>query len=455
MARLPVAGPYADRVLVVVQIPIIDLRSLRKDVAPLIRAPRWRRPRFHPVAQRDFIRGVGAVSLRRKEAPWQAESFYVDTRNTVRFAPGLTGTGLVPIFRRLYHEELTYRLEVGLTTDWDHRSIFHADDPPWSLARTALALPVHLPGGDPVELANFGPPLAQRLARATVPSGTKPVSARRNLLVGTVAVIVEWRGSEILDRPAFTQEWLTLPYGRVSGWLLRKSRSHPPAGQTRLLRLHITRMHADLALTETVLAACEEGLVDGGGEPVLRCLDRLAARLNKTELHTYDQRDTVRQIAQGAREYYAGKSDTLIRLRDHIDSDPRNRRMRALARNLQGATMVNVNGDGNTVQAGHDQTIEMRDNITGSTVGATDALLSDLAADLVREVMSLRDRLGDAAPEVEDAAEGLRREAAKDEPNHGGMRGRLTRIAEVVGRLGAAGLKVVDLVGKINALIPG
>jgi hypothetical protein len=444
--------------LVVVQIPIIDLRLLQDDAGPLIRAPRWRRPRFFPAAQRDFVRGIGAVSPRKQEAPWQAESFYVDTKNTVRFAPDLTGTGLIPRFRRLYHEELTYRLEVGVTTDWEHRYSFHEENPPWSLARAALALAVHLPGGEPVELANFGPLMAQRLARATVPAGTAPAPVRRSLLVGTAAVIVEWRGDTPLDRPAFTQEWLTLPHARVSGWLLQKSTYRPPAGQTRLLRLHITRMHADLALTETILAACEERLIDERSEPVLRCLDRLATRLNKTKLHSYEQRDAVRRIAQRAREHYAGKSDTLIRLREHIDSDPIKRNLRYLAENfggslvLDGGTVVNVkvNGTGNVTQVGQDQELK----IQGSVVGSPGASLSDLAGELVRELALLRDKLGDAAPDVEDAAEGLRREAEKDEPNHGGMRRRLSTIAEVVGKLGKAGIEVINLIDKIGALIP-
>jgi hypothetical protein len=445
--------------LVVVQIPIVDLRALRGGEPAVLRAPRWGRPRLYPTAQRDFLRGVGAMNLRKQEAPWLAESHYIDAKRTIRFASNLHKIGLYPIFRRVYHEDLVYRLEIGLDLGYELRQTLRAESPPWSIARTVLALPVHLTGSDeqPVPLANFGPVLARRLAAATVSSGGKARRRGDELIDGTAAVVIEWHGRDTEDRAPFVQEWLTLPYARASGWLLEKSWQHTTGGQTRLLRLHITRLHADLALTDVILDACERKLVDEGSEPVLRSLDRLATRLNKSTLHGYEQRDAVRRIAASAGEHYAQKSDTLIRLRELAESDPEKRRLRYLLEHFGGdivtqKNVVNSDGDGNIIQVGTNLHNQMRDNIVKSTVGTS---LPDLTAELLREISALRARLGEEAPDVEDAAEGLRKEAEKDRPDHGAMRRRLTKIGAVAKTVGDAGLKVLSIVAKIMELIPG
>lgn len=440
--------------LVVVQIPIVDLRLLRDGESSLLRAPRWLRPRLYPQARRDFVRGIGAMTLRRQNAPWQAEGHYLDAGRTIRFGPDLHKDGLVPVFRRIYHDDLVYRLEIGFSLDHQLRSTLRGESRPWSIARTVLGLPVHLAGGDatPVPLANFGPVLARRLARATVPAVQASRQRQDELVAGPAAVMVEWHGADGPDWVPFRQEWLRLPAARVSGWLLEKSWQHTTGGQTRLLRLHVTRMHADLALTEVVLDACAARLIDETSEPVLRTLDRLAGRLNTSTVHGYEQRDAVRDIARRAREHYARQSDTLIRLREFVESDPEKRRLRYLIEHFTGdivaeKNVVNTSGTGNIVQVGTNQTVTMRDNNAGAS-------LSGLTAELVRELGSLRAELGEDASDVEDAAEGLRREADKDQPDHGAMRRRLAKIGAVLGKIGDAGGKVIDIIAKITALIP-
>jgi hypothetical protein len=314
-------------------------------------------------------------------------------------------------------------------------------------------------------LAQFGPDLADHLGSAVFRTSAKPVTGGHGFIDGAPAVVLESRGANQLDRPSYQQEWLDIAGVRVSGWLFEKSSRYPSGGQTRLLRLHIARIHAGMALAEAVLAACEDGSLDESSELVLRCLHRVALRLGRRESHGFPQRDLVRQVADGAREHYAGQVDTIVRLQEQLDSAPGNRHLLRLAEHYSGGTLIyyegdlvagdkykiTTNGDGNVVTAGKDNQVHV-ETVTTTT---NEPQLTDLIAELMQEVARLSAELGDDATNAEDAANGLSREAAEPQPDAGRMSRRLERLREIAAKLGDAGLKVIDIVSKISQLIPG
>ncbi len=448
--------------LVVVQLPVVDLTPLSRQTTRPIRAPQWGNPRLATPSQ-DFVRGIGAVVGRNTPAaPWQGESYYADARHSLRFESAVKARGLVPRFRRLFRENLTYRLDVGFAVGDQLRE--RARTEPWYLAEIGLQTKVRFSssGSPPLQpLVHFGSTLSDQLRSAVFRSdifGERP--GRHLMTAAAPTVIIESRDATEESVPSFHQEWLSVDGRAVCGWLLTKT-DISTVGQARFLRLHITRMSTDMALAQLLLAACENGSIDENSDAVQAALSKVAARLGRSESNGYPQAAAVRSIAERAREHYASQVDTLVRLHQQIASSPRNRALGYLAEHFSGGTLEYREGDTvvgdkyeTHINGGQGHLVAVGPHATVTHTNGFPPEVAELVAALVRQVTQLQTELGEDASDAEDTAEGLSREAAKPMPDPDRLKRRLTRLRDIVTTLGPVGATVIDLVGKIMNLLP-
>lgn len=221
------------RSFVVVQIPVLDLRSLVPAAPSRLSRPDWP----DPLPGVEFVRSIGGVRA-RPLGPihgWDGEMAYCDANRLLRFIddPGTGRESLSVQYRRLYGFEYGYRLDIAFVA----RSV---PGIPWSaVADRALQLCVRVGVPDAAMLQGIGPTLAHRLELVT--GSKKPSSdSPARLVSGTPAVLIE------APDPAVHRIAIT---GRVTGPMAPCYHlSGTPADLRRQRRLRgaLWRLHTEL-----------------------------------------------------------------------------------------------------------------------------------------------------------------------------------------------------------------
>ncbi len=148
--------------LVVVQLPLVDLRLLASFPTGRLASPHWP----DPVSDDEFVRDAGPIRDRRRGgiSDWSGERAFCDAKNFVRFVdaepPSLRdGTRITPVFRRLYSSGVSARLDFGFEFD-DRRRAPLTVAALRDIARDCLSVKVRAGAGR--ALGDSGKPLARR-----------------------------------------------------------------------------------------------------------------------------------------------------------------------------------------------------------------------------------------------------------------------------------------------------
>jgi len=270
---------------VVVEHPIVDVRSMLSIGTGRTRAPDWR---WLPDHNDDFVKGLGPVRPRRLRGiePWPCEGYYVDCRSGLRFESvtqrdEVLGVEYIPVLRRFFSDGIVGRLEVGLRTS--RRLSSYSGIEPEAVALSILGLRARLPGHQGQALSAIGPAMASFLLRAT----TSVQAHRRPTTVSpwwTTAnsplVLCELGLDEVTERPDqppdpvgaqlrsqgpfsvyVEQRWKTVGRVRASFWFIvfdpQTSRD-----TMRRVRIHISRLHSEHEAFRRVLRLADRGQLD-------------------------------------------------------------------------------------------------------------------------------------------------------------------------------------------------
>ena len=181
--------------LVVVQLPLVDLRLLTSAPTGRLSAPHWP----DPVSNDEFLRDAGPIRDRRRGgiADWSGERAFCDARNFVPFVadalPSLRdGTRMTPVFRRLYSSGVTARLDWGFQLN-DSRYRLTAETVR-RIAQDCLAVKVRSNASGPGRpLADSGKLLARKFLQVSTSRSFEgaPESSRDLVVPGLPAVLVE------------------------------------------------------------------------------------------------------------------------------------------------------------------------------------------------------------------------------------------------------------------------
>ncbi|WP_410668271.1 hypothetical protein [Amycolatopsis sp. cmx-4-68] len=181
--------------LVVVQLPLVDLRLLTSSPTGRLSSPHWP----DPVSNDEFLRDAGPIRDRRRGGifDWPGERAFCDARNFVRFLgeelPSLRdGTRMTPIFRRLYSSGVSARLDLGFQVN-DSRYWLTAQTVR-CIAQDCLAVEVRSNAADAGRpLGDSGKPLAKKFLQVSTSRSFEGAPAAPIDLVvpGLPSVLVE------------------------------------------------------------------------------------------------------------------------------------------------------------------------------------------------------------------------------------------------------------------------
>ena len=228
-----------------------------------------------PVPGRDFIRSSGLVKRRRRggASEWAGEEVYGVASKALRFRlDHEVDIGLRCLFRRYYSEGVVARLEVGLRVSAGTGSgKLRVLDILRRAFNTVVA--VRSATGNPrvSGLLNAGPLLANHFLEATTAHCASSESAPESwwLSCGAPAAFLQHEKDEdllllrqsrhVLDigsNGALRHSWFETSNQRCSAWTLQTDDSR--IDQLRRLRLHVSRLHAELECLRVVLTHLTE-----------------------------------------------------------------------------------------------------------------------------------------------------------------------------------------------------
>ncbi len=482
--------------LLVVEIPTIDVRSLLDVPTGRAGAPDWM---WLPVHGNEFVRGLGPVKQRPRGGiePWPAEGFLVQCRASIRFEVTRlrqASPRLQPVFRRYFSDGRVGRLEVGFrsTPAGGH----DADLDPTSAALAAVSVRARLRGAtEDHPLLAFGDQLAGYVLSATTlthpRSGVRPdrvegwwmqhgaplvlCEVRRDELSGRVSKAARVASRELTTRASggayVEQYWQTVDSTRVSMWVLMFG---PDANSdsVRRLRIHITRLHAEHEALRTVLRLCDKRQLDLTSDRVRDYLDERTSLLLRKKVAGFPQKQLLELVLDQWQRGYVDDLMTMHAVERELESKGLRRKVEALKLlggpgELRGGAVVRqiiVESGGNlTVK---DQSV----NISGKNVNAAGIITGDhntqtigsisqtnlveMTADLVKTVEALRGELNDDDfAEGSDYATAIQDEAAKPEPDKGKLRRFLAKVTEWAKKIGPPALAVAATAAQIVAVL--
>ncbi|MFI9596038.1 hypothetical protein [Nonomuraea sp. NPDC052265] len=459
---------------VTVQLPIVDLRPLLPADPRRREPPRWPRPdRAFPSRspehhRSDHVRGLGAVRprLRGGVAPWISESYYVDVGNLVRLTRQRHKEGIrrsvtvTPVLRNFYADRVVNRLEVGFQRRWlDPDQVWDGEE---NAVRLAMSATTWLRGerGAHAPLVAFGPRFARHLLERT-----SAVADPEEwwVVAGAPSVVVEdyhWRYK------AVHHAWVREAGLRVSMWKVIPSHDQDrPDEELRRMRVLLSRLHAEYAAVEQVLALCEDGRLDVRRTEVERYLMRALDLLLRPSRHGFAAAEMLAQMLARTREVYADTVQTLDFLAGSSGNPviaARVEQLRVLMaaagsdRPFHYSPEVNVTTFNRGTFNNSAISTGSGDATVHNTSGEDAAGLRALVEELLDAVYVLRDQLPEEqAVAVEDAAGGVQRELDKapDKRSEGGLKARLKTIFEIAADAGAAGTALAGVVTAIQGIL--
>ena len=311
-----------------VQLPLTDCRPFVHEQT--FRLPR---PAWPPTLSGEHIHGFGSIRTHTSTAigPWLGDHRYCTAKHALRLESSLGSlsfaglSGFECSFRRLCaglapfqspgqspRAICNFRFEVGFRRNLrsryrreEERALFGGV---FSLVDALLRLLVHLPGGEPTALANFGPRLAAYLLRATT-SNDRPedfvapqwwVSARQPV------VLIEYVTEEISSIPNACKEVQLSGNGlrlhhynaQILGveshvWLLGRNR-YSDKDAAKRLRVHLLRLHSEREHWLTLFGLLSSGRLeiraDHPGSSLLQdYLEQTLAFLERGHAYGFDQ----------------------------------------------------------------------------------------------------------------------------------------------------------------------
>lgn len=473
--------------LVVVQHPLLDVRSLVDQETYRVRAPMWPRPlrvygrQSLERSRNDFVRLVGPVRRRSNPSTWISEGFYVDARRGVCIA-GIdkalrreTITAIKPVFRRFYHDGTVGRLEIGFRHHGPSSDLLATAATGSDLVKTVMSANTWLRGepraAEP--LIYFGPIFAQRLLSATTrfvrPDGA-PVHdiPRWWVMAGDPAVIVEDMRHGSPGRIETYHRWQKLADIQVSVWTIANPEVHllDASDQLRRIRIYLSHLHSELAALELALSLCAAGRLDGSQAGLRDYLDRACGRLLREQRDGMAQREYLSNVLGTMQTSYADKIDALRELSTQIDSKGLSRKVRDVASLLE---ILSTKMGRTEIKVGDTYKTEIRaGNVAGISTGSgqvetggisqlsisTDEDLTALSNKVVALVAAIRGQVpDDEADAAEDTAEGLRREIEKGNPDKEKVGRRVDKLLSIATRAGAAGAALAGAATAIRAAI--
>jgi polyhydroxyalkanoate synthesis regulator phasin len=481
--------------LVVVQQPIIDARSLLETETGRIRAADMRFPQSHA---REFVRGLGPVEqrLRRGIDPWVGEGYYVDARHGVRFASTTQwcealGDELKPVFRRLYSDGTVGRLEIGLRTPWLVKP--DANEDPNAVAVAALRLPVRVGAAATAPFLDAGEPFAALLLRATtysdkskrpgrleqwwVTAGSPLVLCELELDEAPTAAQARLRHALVADSASAVVEqlWLTLDGRRVSLWLIVSGTDRSPAA-VRQLRIHVSRLHAEHEGFRTVLRLCETKRLDSNSEMVLDYINERGGQLLRRTFGGFPQGALLDVVLDRWEASYRNDLAAMRTVEGRLAGRTLQRKLEGVAQIAAGLepsdvlrrVQINIFNGGNPKVSHTDRsnsisgTIEQMAGVqvgdagtqTIGSINQTSNDLSKLADELVDAVAQLRGKVDDDdATEASDLATTIKDEAQKPEPDKSKIKRVLGKLVAIGKKVGPPALTVLSTAAAIAALL--
>ncbi|WP_370970196.1 hypothetical protein [Amycolatopsis sp. cg9] len=180
--------------LVVVQLPLVDLRLLASFPTGRLASPHWP----DPVSDDEFVRDAGPIRDRRRGgiSDWSGERAFCDAKNFVRFVdaepPSLRdGRRITPVFRRLYSSGVSARLDFGFEID-DRRRGPLTVEALRDIARDCLSVKVRsAPEGAGRPLGDSGKALARRFLQVSTAKSFGTGAPGDLVAGGLPAVLVE------------------------------------------------------------------------------------------------------------------------------------------------------------------------------------------------------------------------------------------------------------------------
>lgn len=277
--------------LVLVQFPYADLRHFAGANDDVVLGANWKLP--PELKDPDFVRGFGPLRKRPKSdaaaiSAWPGEAWFARAFHALRF-PQLShacfpraGVTLVPqlALRRVFcNGKALWRVEIGLA--FDPRT---EPDLKQTLAAIAdfLALPIRVRRGPDwgaaAPLATQAGPIGKAIAQATTFKDTTPAERALGLKAGRPMVLVETRSDPAASLPADSTHRVTLPgasagvqvdieYGTLAvdgtdcPLVFLRAPDNVRGQQTRDLRTHLCRLHAEREVLTQVLRASHRGKI--------------------------------------------------------------------------------------------------------------------------------------------------------------------------------------------------
>lgn len=267
--------------LLVVQFPFADLRGFLPDTGSRLRRPAWPIPEL----AKDFIRSSGPIRRRRQGGAreWAGEEVFGDVRRVLSFpnhirrrtcADSRSSSRTTCLFKRYYSDGVVARFELGLRIATNsYLPPVHTTALFRVVLNEAVAVGTHADKRHETRLLDAGPLLARHFLASTTAHRATPAAELQRwwFSCGTPAVFLQHESHEHLEFPPHSRlvidsaesvlklqhRWLEFDNRRCSIWFL--STDTDRGDTARRLRVHMSRLHAELECLRTVLMHLDEG----------------------------------------------------------------------------------------------------------------------------------------------------------------------------------------------------
>jgi len=493
-------------VLVTVQIPIADARPFLPRLNLRLPLPDWPEPATAVGPQFVHYFGKACERVGEPDEAWPDEISYCRARRGLRFDRletrhcGMPGRRFRPrcAFRRLFCDgHAVVRVEVGIAHGDRTRPLWDLEIAEvLTIAREIAEVPTFVPTLDATVKPR--PILAQckHLARLYAQASMNHAAGEQSLGVQLVEaadpmVLVELKPHEAnLDlKPPLAEGLLVVDRSYVNGatalfcrlraatgivptWILQKGTAN--LGQLRSLRLCLTRLHAEREVLDLILKQIKRGrLSNPPSEEEVNLLDSyFNERIKIVNRDTwggvrqsqivaaFDATQAVIRPASQAQlvSRYEGSRRQVWQKIAAYQEQRRATRVVHVLNVEKGAIMVdkqvNVSGTGNIVNVAEymsSVTNTVNNNLAESSVDAQVKTLIQQLNEQIKQVASAADP--SQIRKMGKNLETLSREVASDEPERRWYELSLDGIKEAAQAVGAIAKPIIDIAGKLSALL--